>query len=123
MSKVVCVLYDDPVKGYPKKYARDDLPKLTHYPGGQSLPTPPRIDVRPGALLGSGSGERALERAPPKAAPIKSMIIPLCPASGWRAICPDGLPPREFSFYLCLAASKRSASLRYQSWQSRFTSS
>ena len=43
MSKVVCVLYDDPVKGYPKKYARDDLPKLTHYPGGQSLPTPQGI--------------------------------------------------------------------------------
>ena len=57
MSKVVCVLYDDPVKGYPKKYARDDLPKLTHYPGGQSLPTPQGIDFRRGTLLGSVSGE------------------------------------------------------------------
>jgi formate dehydrogenase len=62
MSKVVCVLYDDPVKGYPKKYARDDLPKLTHYPGGQSLPTPQRIDFRPGALLGSVSGELGLRK-------------------------------------------------------------
>ena len=28
MAKVVCVLYDDPVDGYPKSYARDDLPKM-----------------------------------------------------------------------------------------------
>ena len=28
MSKVVCVLYDDPVDGYPKSYARDKLPKI-----------------------------------------------------------------------------------------------
>ena len=28
MSKIVCVLYDDPVDGYPKSYARDDIPKL-----------------------------------------------------------------------------------------------
>jgi hypothetical protein len=40
MSKIICVLYPDPVDGYPKSYVRDDLPKLTHYPGGQTLPTP-----------------------------------------------------------------------------------
>ena len=28
MAKVVCVLYDDPVDGYPKSYPRDDLPKI-----------------------------------------------------------------------------------------------
>ena len=28
MAKVVCVLYDDPVDGYPKTYARDDIPKI-----------------------------------------------------------------------------------------------
>ena len=38
MSKVVCVLYEDPVDGYPKSYVRDDLPKLTRYPDGQTLP-------------------------------------------------------------------------------------
>ena len=43
MSKVVCVLYDDPVTGYPKKYARDDIPKITHYPGGQTTPSPQAI--------------------------------------------------------------------------------
>ncbi len=26
MAKIVCVLYDDPVDGYPKSYARDGLP-------------------------------------------------------------------------------------------------
>ena len=56
------MLYDDPVKGYPKKYARDDLPKLTHYPGGQTLPTPQGIDFKPGALLGSVSGELGLRK-------------------------------------------------------------
>ena len=62
MSKIVCVLYDDPVTGYPKTYARDDLPKLTHYPGGQSMPSPQAIDFRPGKLLGSVSGELGLRK-------------------------------------------------------------
>ena len=47
MAKVLCVLYDDPVGGMPKKYARDDIPKLDHYPGGQTLPTPKAIDFKP----------------------------------------------------------------------------
>ena len=42
MAKVVCVLYDDPVDGYPKSYARDDIPKITNYPDGQTLPLPRR---------------------------------------------------------------------------------
>ena len=62
MSKVVCVLYDDPVDGYPKSYARGDIPKLGRYPGGQSLPTPKAIDFKPGALLGSVSGELGLRK-------------------------------------------------------------
>lgn len=62
MSKVVCVLYDDPVTGYPKKYARGDLPKITHYPGGQTTPSPQAIDFRPGQLLGSVSGELGLRK-------------------------------------------------------------
>ncbi|MGH8250703.1 MAG: NAD-dependent formate dehydrogenase [Steroidobacteraceae bacterium] len=62
MSKIVCVLYDDPVKGYPKSYSRDGLPRLTHYPGGQTMPSPQAIDFKPGALLGSVSGELGLRR-------------------------------------------------------------
>jgi formate dehydrogenase len=60
MAKVLCVLYDDPIDGYPPKYARADLPKLERYPGGQTLPTPKAIDFTPGELLGSVSGELGL---------------------------------------------------------------
>ena len=62
MAKVLCVLYDDPVDGYPKKYARDDIPKIDHYPGGQTTPTPSAIDFKPGELLGSVSGELGLRK-------------------------------------------------------------
>jgi formate dehydrogenase len=60
MAKVLCVLYDDPIDGYPPKYARADLPKLERYPGGQTLPTPKAVDFTPGELLGSVSGELGL---------------------------------------------------------------
>src|SRR6202046_4647540 len=60
MAKVVCVLYDDPVDGYPKSYARDGLPPLERYPDGQQLPTPKSIDFTPGQLLGSVSGALGL---------------------------------------------------------------
>lgn len=62
MAKVVCVLYDDPVDGYPKSYARDSIPRIRHYPDGQSAPTPKSIDFTPGQLLGSVSGELGLRR-------------------------------------------------------------
>ena len=62
MSKIVCVLYDDPIDGYPKSYARDDLPKLTNYPDGQTLPSPKASDFKPGHLLGSVSGELGLRK-------------------------------------------------------------
>ena len=62
MAKVLCVLYDDPVDGYPKTYAIDSIPKLEKYPGGQTMPTPKGIDFKPGALLGSVSGELGLRK-------------------------------------------------------------
>ncbi len=62
MAKIICVLYDDPVTGYPTSYARDDLPKLECYPDGQTLPTPKAIDFEPGTLLGSVSGELGLRK-------------------------------------------------------------
>jgi formate dehydrogenase len=62
MAKIVCVLYDDPVDGYPTVYARDGLPKIDHYPGGQTVPTPKAIDFQPGKLLGSISGELGLRK-------------------------------------------------------------
>jgi formate dehydrogenase len=60
MATVLCVLYDDPVGGYPPSYARDGIPTIERYPDGQSTPTPERIDFRPGDLLGSVSGELGL---------------------------------------------------------------
>ncbi len=62
MAKVICVLYDDPVTGYPKTYARKSLPKLDRYPDGQTLPTPGAIDFAPGELLGSVSGALGLRK-------------------------------------------------------------
>lgn len=62
MAKIVCVLYDDPVSGYPKSYARDGIPKITRYPDGQTTPTPKAIDFKPGELLGSVSGELGLRQ-------------------------------------------------------------
>ncbi len=58
--KILCVLYDDPIDGYPETYARDDLPKIERYPDGQTLPSPSAIDFQPGTLLGSVSGELGL---------------------------------------------------------------
>ncbi len=62
MAKVVLVLYDDPVDGYPKSYARDEIPRLERYPDGQTLPTPKQIDFKPGQLLGCVSGELGLRK-------------------------------------------------------------
>jgi formate dehydrogenase len=60
MATILCVLYDDPISGYPPSYARDDIPKIERYPGGQTTPTPQRIDFTPGELLGCVSGELGL---------------------------------------------------------------
>ena len=62
MAKIVCVLYEDPLGGYPNSYARDDIPGIERYPGGQPTPTPRSIDFKPGQLLGSVSGELGLRR-------------------------------------------------------------
>lgn len=64
-AKVVCVLYDDPVGGYPTSYARDTLPKVDSYPDqfgnpGQTMPSPENPTPLDGRLLGSVSGELGL---------------------------------------------------------------
>lgn len=66
MAKVVAVLYDDPVTGYPASYSRDSLPDITHYPDqfgkpGQTTPNPKNAQAFQGVkLLGSVSGELGL---------------------------------------------------------------
>ncbi|MEU1200016.1 NAD-dependent formate dehydrogenase [Streptomyces sp. NPDC005813] len=62
MAKILAVLYPDPVDGYPPDYARDEIPAITGYPGGQATPTPQGLDFTPGQLLGSVSGELGLRR-------------------------------------------------------------
>lgn len=59
-QKVLCVLYDDPVGGFPPAYARSGIPTLARYPDGQTMPTPSALDFTPGHLLGSVSGELGL---------------------------------------------------------------
>lgn len=60
MAKVLLALYPDPVSGYPPSYARDSVPALTHYPDGQTVPSPSAIDFTFGELLGCVSGELGL---------------------------------------------------------------
>ena len=60
MAKILCVLYNDPIDGYPPTYPRDDVPKIERYPDGQKAPTPEAIDFTPGELLGCVSGELGL---------------------------------------------------------------
>ena len=48
MAKILCVLYEDPVDGYPSSYPRDDVPDIKRYPDGQTTPTPSAIDFTPG---------------------------------------------------------------------------
>ncbi|GAX57695.1 NAD-dependent formate dehydrogenase [Streptomyces olivochromogenes] len=62
MAKILAVLYPDPVGGYPPDYARDEIPAIAGYPGGQTTPTPHTIDFTPGQLLGCVSGELGLRR-------------------------------------------------------------
>ncbi|MGH3542223.1 MAG: NAD-dependent formate dehydrogenase [Mycobacterium sp.] len=62
MAKVVLVLYPDPVSGYPPVYARDSIPVLHGYPGGQTLPSPSSVDFTPGELLGCVSGALGLRK-------------------------------------------------------------
>jgi len=60
MANVLCVLYDDPVDGYPPSYARDEVPEIERYHDGQTTPTPEGLGFTPGELVGSVSGELGL---------------------------------------------------------------
>jgi formate dehydrogenase len=60
MATILCVLYDDPVDGYPPAYPRDGVPTIERYPDGQTTPTPDALDFTPGELLGCVSGALGL---------------------------------------------------------------
>lgn len=60
MTRVVCVLYEDPTGGHPLVYARDGIPRVELYPDGQTIPSPTAVDFRPGELLGDVTGALGL---------------------------------------------------------------
>jgi len=60
MATVLCVLYDDPVDGFPPTYARESIPRIASYPDGQTAPTPAGLGFTPGELVGCVSGELGL---------------------------------------------------------------
>jgi formate dehydrogenase len=62
VATILCVLYDDPVDGYPPPYPREEIPWVERYPDGQTTPTPEAVDFIPGELLGCVSGELGLRR-------------------------------------------------------------
>ena len=68
MATILCVLYDDPVDGYPPEYARDGVPKIESYPDGQTTPTPEgaRLHARRAARVRLGRARPARDtRSPP----------------------------------------------------------
>src|ERR1700744_1810823 len=62
MAKVLRLLYPEPVTGYPPVHPRNSIPVIHGYPGGQTLPTPSKIDFTPGELLGCVSGALGLRK-------------------------------------------------------------
>lgn len=53
MAIVLCVLYPDPVDGYPPRYVRDEIPTITRYADGQTAPTPSGpLGFKPCELVG-----------------------------------------------------------------------
>ena len=52
MANVLCVLYDDPIDGYPPAYARDQIPVIERYYDGQTTPTAERIDFTQNSVKG-----------------------------------------------------------------------
>ena len=56
MAKIVCVLYEDPVDGYPTTYPREEIPTVEHYPGGQTVPSPASHRFHAGSAPGQRVG-------------------------------------------------------------------
>ena len=58
MANVLCVLYDDPVDGYPPAYARDDVPEIERLPR-----RPEHADARGARLHARRAARQRLRRA------------------------------------------------------------
>ena len=62
MAKILCVLYDDPVDGYPILMRAPICPKSIVIRVARHCRRLKAIDFKPGALLGSASGELGLRK-------------------------------------------------------------
>lgn len=60
MATILCVLYPDPKSGHPTSYAREGIPRIDRYPGGQTTPIPKALDFTPGELVGDVTGALGL---------------------------------------------------------------
>jgi hypothetical protein len=60
MAKILCVLCDDPVDGFPTTYARADVPTIERYFDGETTPTPQAVDFAPGRSARSTPSRRAV---------------------------------------------------------------
>ena len=52
MAKILCVLYPDPVTGYPAGLRAGRHPGIDHYPGGQTVAHPVGDRLHPGRAAG-----------------------------------------------------------------------
>ncbi len=64
MAKVLCVLYDDPVDGYPHAYARDGIPQSSATPTARALPTPEGHRLHAGRAAGQRLRRARAARVP-----------------------------------------------------------
>jgi hypothetical protein len=91
VATILCVLYDDPTDEQPTSYAREGVPTIERYPGGQTTPTPDAIDFTPGELLGDVTGALSQASLPatskaPRAAATAASMSPSVP-SGTEPTC------------------------------------
>ncbi len=102
MAKILCVLYNDPVTGYPKNYALNTIPKIDHYPGGQTAPTPnistsPQAPCSAASPANSASANISKASATPLSSPPTKKARTLssianCPMPTWSSPSPSGPP-------------------------------
>jgi formate dehydrogenase len=91
MTNIICVPYNDPVSGYPPSYARDSVPTIEQYHGGQNAPSPEDIDFTPRELLGCVSGELGLREfveGPLEVKMSDTLVSPDSIVGGVRALPP-----------------------------------
>lgn len=72
MAKVLCVLYDDPVKGYPPDYARGEVPAIEGYHDGQTTPSPEGLGFTPVSCWAACPGSWGFGRSSRRAATASS---------------------------------------------------